>query len=123
MSTLGQLRGDVADLVADATSLKAFDYLPARLAVPCAVVMPGAPYLVGGELYGSYDITFTIELIMGTAANSVTQSGLDTQIENTIKALKGDGYSLVSVSQPYAMEANNATYLAVTIQTTTTYRP
>lgn len=123
MSTLGTLRGDIADIVGEATTITAFPYLPARITPPCAVVLPGSPYLEDGDVYKSYNARFTIDLVMGTAANEVTSAGLDDQVETTIMALTENGYSLESVQAPYAMEMNNATYLATTITISTNYRP
>ena len=123
MSTLGVTRADIAGIIEDATSVKGFAYLPERLVPPCAVVMPGATYIEDGDTFGSFTARYTVDLVMGTAANSVTASGLDDQIENALIALVNEGYSVESVSQPYAMEANNAAYLAATLQVTTKIRP
>jgi hypothetical protein len=123
MSAIGVARADIAALVEEATSVRGFAYLPERLVPPCAVVMPGATYIESGDTFGSFTARYTVDLVMGNAANSVSSSGLDDQLENAIIALVNEGYSIEQVSQPYAMEVNNAAYLSATIQVTTKIRP
>lgn len=115
MSKLNEQRASLATLIRTSTGLTTHDYNPARLNVPSAVVMPGTPYVTDGDVFGSINANYSIELIMGTAANSVTASGLDDQIENALVGLINAGYSVENVSQPYAVDINNGTYLAATI--------
>lgn len=123
MSAIGVARGDIADTVETATTLRAYVYAPERLQPPCAVVMPSPTYIEDGDTFGSFTASFSVDLVMGTAANAVTTSGLDAQIENALIGLVNAGYTVEQVSQPYAMEANNATYLAATLTVKTTIRP
>lgn len=123
MSALGVVRGDIADVVETATTLRAFVYAPERLVPPCAVVMPSPTYIEDGDTFGSFTARFSVDLIMGNAANAVTTAGLDDQLENALVGLTNAGYSVETVSQPYAMEANNATYLAATLTVKTIIRP
>lgn len=123
MSALGDLRNATANVVKNATSIPAFPYAPNRFVVPSAIIMPGAPYLESGLTFGTLTAKFTIELVMGTAANQVTSSGLDDQIENSVVALIEDGYNIESVSSPYALEANGQQYLAATITVNKSLRP
>lgn len=120
MSTLGVLRGNVADLIEEATTLTAYSYNPERLIPPCAVVMPAGSYVESGNTFGSFLFRFTVDLVMSAAANKVVAAGLDNQIENAIVALVNAGYSVESVGQPYQLEANNGAYLAATLTVTTT---
>lgn len=123
MSVIATTRGDIADTVETATTIRAFTYPPERIQPPCAVVMPGSPYIEDGDTFGSFTARYTIDLIMGTAANSITTNGLDAQIENALVGLTNAGYSIETISQPYSMDANNATYLAATITVKTNIRP
>jgi len=123
MSALGDLRQDVADVVATATSLPVSTFAPGRLIVPSAVVMPGSPYLDAGVTFGTLTAHFQVEVIMGTAANEVTASGLDTQLENALVGLINAGYSIEQTSSPYALEANGQQYLAATITVNNSLRP
>ena len=123
MTALGQLREDVANVISTATSIPAFPYAPGRFVVPSAIVMPGSPYLESGLTFGTFTARFNIELVMGTAANQVTTSGLDDQIDNSLIALLGEGYGIESVSTPYAIEANGQQYLAATIIVNKSLRP
>jgi hypothetical protein len=77
--------------------------------------MPGTPYVTDGDVFGSINVSYTVDLIMGTAANSVTAQGLDDQIENALVALINAGYGVDNVSAPYAVDINNGTYLAATL--------
>lgn len=123
MSALGDMRQDVADVVNAATSIKSFVFAPARLIVPSAVVMPGSPYVESGSTFGTLTANFSVELIMGTAANQVVAAGLDDQIENAIVGLVNAGYSIENASTPYALEANGQQYLAATISVNNSIRP
>jgi len=123
MSTLGVMRANVADVASTATSIPGYPYAPGRLIVPSIVVMPGSPYMENGMQYGAFTARFSVELIMGTAANQVTSSGLDDQIENALTGFLDSGYLIESVSAPYALEANGQQYLAATIIVTNQLRP
>lgn len=123
MSALGAMRENVADVASTATSIPGYPYAPGRFIVPSIVVMPGSPYLESGMQYGAFTARFQVELIMGTAANQVTTSGLDDQIENTLNGFLDSGYLIESVSTPYAIEANGQQYLASTITVTNQLRP
>ena len=123
MTTIGEMRQDVADVVKVATSIPSFAFFPGRLIVPSAVVMPGSPYVESGLTFGSLLVRFQVELIMGTANNEVTTSGLDTQLQEAIVGFINADYSVENVSAPYALEANGQQYLAATITVTNTIRP
>lgn len=123
MSAIGDMRQAVADVVNTATSIPAFPYAPGRFVVPSAIVMPGSPYVESGNTFGTVLARFQVELVMGTAANQVSSSGLDDQIENALVAFINAGYSVDQVSAPYALEANGQQYLAATISINNTLRP
>jgi len=123
MRTRGVMRANVADVASTATSIPGYPYAPGRLIVPSIVVMPGSPYMENGMQYGAFTARFSVELIMGTAANQVTSSGLDDQIENALTGFLDSGYLIESVSAPYALEANGQQYLAATIIVTNQLRP
>lgn len=123
MSKISELRTTVAGIVASATSLTTHEFLPGRVAVPCAIVMPGAPYVTDGNTFGSFDVQLTVDLIMGQAANSVSSAGLDDQIENALIALVNAGLSVANVSQPFSIEINNGSYLAATLTILETINP
>jgi hypothetical protein len=85
--------------------------------------MPGSPYIADGDVFGSFIATFTVDLVMGQAANKVVANGLDEQIEDALVALCNAGYSVESVGQPYSMDINNASYLAATLTVTANINP
>lgn len=115
MSSIGDARAAIALVVKNATGLKTYDGLQARTNVPCAIVMPGSPYVVDGDVFGTFRVSYTVDLVMGSAANSVTQDGLDAQLETALIALVNAGYSVESIGQPYALDLNNGTYLTATL--------
>lgn len=123
MSAIGDMRQAIADVISTATTIPAFPYAPGRFIVPSAIVMPGSPFIESGNTFGTVLGRFQVELVMGTAANQVSSSGLDDQIENALVALINAGYSVEQVSAPYALEANGQQYLAATVSVTNTLRP
>lgn len=123
MSALGDMRQDVANVVTASTSLPGYAFFPGRLIVPSAVVMPGSPYLESGSTFGTLTARFTVEVVMGTANNEVTASGLDDQVTDAVVGFINAGYSVESVSAPYALEANAQQYLASTITVNHSLRP
>jgi len=56
---------------------------------------------------------------MQTSANDKVTEELDAKIEDIIVELVNAGYSVLGVSTPYALEANNTQYLSVSITCST----
>lgn len=117
---LEQLREATATLIAEATGWKKHATLPARLTPPAVIITPGAPYVEPGNTFGTVQVRLVASLVYKTAANEVTSDKLDAAIIDALVAIINEGYSFESVSQPYALEANNGQQLAADITFTIT---
>jgi hypothetical protein len=95
-----------------------FAYVPSRITPPLAIITNGSPYLQSGDTFGTFAARWDVTLVIPTGANDVTTEALDTLIDDVVVLLVNNKYGVDTVSASYAMEANNATYLAVTVSTT-----
>lgn len=92
-----------------------YPYLPPRITPPVAVITPGSPYLAPGDTFGTFLVRLQIDLVTPTSANETATEGLDTLIDDVVVELVNNGYSVDTVSTPYAMETGGATYLAASV--------
>lgn len=116
MSALTDEKNVLAGLLTDV--VPTFAYVPARITPPVAIITSGSPYLQAGDTFGSFLVRWSIDLVMPTQAAEMSSEGLDTLIDDVVVLLVNNKYGVDNVSAPYAMETNNATYLAVTVSTT-----
>jgi len=105
----------IATVLKDA-GLTAFPYLPERITPPLAVVQAGSPFLSQGGSFGEFKSRWDITLVTPTGANDVSTEKLYDLLEDSIVALVNSKYSVEEVSKPYALAANNATYVAVDLK-------
>lgn len=112
MSTLKDLRGELADTVAGITT---YDHVPGRVNLPCAVVVPGAPYITPGETFGEKLVRFGLVLLTHPAINGDETDALDELIESTQHALDAAGWRVEQVQQPNNTDLNGADILATEI--------
>lgn len=97
-----------------AAGIKVLEYVPERIVPPIVIMTADTPYLVGQSIDREYDVQLQLVCIAATATNKNSTEALDAQIESVLNALPA--YTLFkSVGQPYAMQANNAEYLAANI--------
>lgn len=122
MSVLGNKREAIAATLAADIGVTGFNYIPARIVPPCVMVAQGSPYVESGDVYGTFKTRFSIDVVSATAANDVTTEALDLMIEDALVSLVNQGINIENVAQPYALNTNNATYLAATITINTTER-
>lgn len=120
MSVLATVQGALADALGDALACKSFDYIPERLIAPCAIVVPGSPWVTSGNVFGSFLVTFDVDVVVQTAANTTKTKDLTDRIEEAIVTLVNEGYSVIDVAQPSVLEANGAPYMSTTLQVSTT---
>jgi hypothetical protein len=102
-------------LALTALGLKVSSYIPERVVPPVVIIGPGAPYLTPTLLdRGEWVMNLELMVVGPTAVNVKATESLDQAIE---KILNGNpGYSqIVNVGQPYALQTNNAEYLAANI--------
>jgi len=96
-----------------------YPYISARPIPPCITINSASPYVENGNTFGSFRLNFSLELSMPTSANDKVTAELDAKVEDVIVLLVNAGYSVLGVSAPYALEANNTQYLSVSITCST----
>lgn len=114
MSTLHDLRQGILNAVGT-VSATTFDHVPARLAPPAIIVLPGSPYMEPGDVYGSYLVRHSISVVMPNGTNEKITEDVDDLLESVVKALAEARVSIDTVSTFYVYESNAASYLAVDI--------
>lgn len=119
MSVLATVQGDLADALGEALACKSFDYIPERLIAPCVIVVPGSPWVTSGNVFGTFAVTFDVDVVVQTAANTTKTKDLTDRVEEAIVTLVNDGYSVNEIAQPSVYESNGAQYMSATIQVTT----
>lgn len=118
MSVLGDVRGIIADALKAETTATVSEFVPGRLVPPLMIITPNSPYIESGDTFGSFKTHFSIEVVSPTASNDTNTEALDVLIEDALVSIVNAGILLESVSRPYSLEANNATYLAASISVT-----
>lgn len=122
MSVLGTLRQDIADVLAEDTDFPTLSFIPGRIVPPLYIVSQGSPYITSGNTFGTFEATFSVEVISATASNDTNTEAIDTMIEEALVSLVNQGLSVTSATQPYQLDTNNAQYLASTIAVTKTVK-
>jgi len=101
-------------LALTALGLKVSSYIPERVVPPTVIISPGSPYLTPVTVDGEYLMNLELMVISATAVNVKSTELLDLAIETILNG--NPGYAHVSsVGQPYALQTNNAEYLAANI--------
>lgn len=113
---LKQLRTELADTI---TGLTVYDHVPARAQLPCAFVLPGAPYIEQGQTFGSRLVRFGVLLLAHPSLNQNETDQLDRQIEQAQHDLDAAGWTVESVQQPTIRELNGQDVLATEINVAT----
>jgi hypothetical protein len=81
---------------------------------PTVIIGPGSPYLTPVTVDGEYLMNLELMVISATAVNVKSTELLDLAIETILNG--NPGYAHVSsVGQPYALQTNNAEFLAANI--------
>lgn len=111
-NAITQVRIDLAEDLTTA-GFKASDHIPKRIVPPVAIISARSPYLEAGRTYVEWSVNLVVTLIAATAENSIATNALDQLIEDALNVL-----DVSEVGQPYMLTANNATYLAVDLNTT-----
>lgn len=120
MSVLATVQGDLADALGEALACKSFDYIPERLIAPCVIVVPGSPWVTSGATFGTFAVSFDVDIVVQTAANTTRTKDLTDRVEEAIVTLVNDGYGVNDIAQPSVYESNGSQYMSATIQVTTT---
>lgn len=117
MATLIELREDLADVIATATGLPAVANLPERPVPPIALISGASPYVTydNAATWGELVVQLRVDLVMSVGTNKVEADTLDTIIQDALTGAIEAGWLVNEVSAPYQLVANNAPYLAVTL--------
>jgi hypothetical protein len=101
-------------LALSALGLRVSSFIPERIVPPIVVITPGSPYLSPVTLNGEWLMNLEVMVIAAPAVNSKASELLDKALE---KILNGnpDYAHIVTVSQPYALQTNNAEFLAANL--------
>jgi hypothetical protein len=104
-----ELKLDLAD-----AGLTVQDYVPERIVPPIVILTADTPYMTGVSVKAEFDLHLQLVCVAANAVNKKATEALDQLIEDVVKALPP--YCLFkTVSQPYALQANNAEYLAANV--------
>jgi hypothetical protein len=108
---LKQLRGEIADAV---TGITTYDHVPERPSLPCAFVLPGSPYIEGGETFGENYVRFELVVLTHPTLNSQETDDLDRRILQFRRELHEAGWRTETVSQPRIEDAANGAEVLAT---------
>jgi hypothetical protein len=101
-------------LALTALGLKVSSFIPERVVPPTVVLSPGSPYLEPVLLDNDWLMRLELMVIAAHAVNAKASELLDLAIETILNG--NPSYVRIgSVSQPYALQTNNAEYLAANI--------
>lgn len=121
MATLIELRESLAEVIADATGITAVANMPERPVPPIALISGASPYVSydPAATWGELVVQLRVDLVMSVGTNKVETDELDEVIESAITGAITAGWLVNEVSAPYQLTANNAAYLAVTMNCAT----
>lgn len=102
-------------LALTALGLKVSSFIPERVVPPTVILSPGSPYLEPVLLDRSeYLMRLDVMVIAAHAVNVKATELLDLAVETILNG--NPAYAIISsVGQPYALQTNNAEYLATNI--------
>ncbi|AXC38248.1 minor tail protein [Microbacterium phage PoRanda] len=116
MSTLGDLRRELADDVAGSpVELTTYDHVPARVQLPAAFVMAGAPYVEADQTFGSSIVRFGVVLLTQPSMNADETDQLDERIESVQRRLLSAGWLVERIERPEIQDLNGAEVLATAL--------
>lgn len=116
MSVLGDLRRELADDVAGSpVELTTYDHVPARVQLPAAFVMAGAPYVEADQTFGSSIVRFGVVLLTQPSMNADETDQLDERIETVQRRLLSAGWLVERIERPEIQDLNGAEVLATAL--------
>lgn len=98
----------------DAAGINVQDFVPERIVPPIVIINSASPYIEASSLANEYNMNLELVCIAATATNKQATEKLDEAIANVLTALPRYA-RLIRVNEPYEMQTNNASYLAVNI--------
>lgn len=121
MSALTETREEFAALVADATGLRKYAFVPEKVTESAVIVVPESPYLTPGPTFGKVTVRFAAVLALLIRDNETTTNRLDTAVENAYIAVLNSGWTVDDISDPVTATfggENGPRFLTVTITAT-----
>jgi hypothetical protein len=101
-------------LALTALGLKVSSFIPERIVPPTVVMSPGNPYLEPVLLDNDYLMRLELMVIAAHAVNAKASEMLDLALETILNG--NPAYVRIgSVGQPYALQTNNAEFLAANV--------
>lgn len=101
-------------LALTALGLKVSAYIPERIVPPVVVISPGSPYLSPVTVDGEWLMNLEVMVIAAPAVNVKASELLDKALETILNG--NPAYArIISVTQPYALQTNNAEFLAANL--------
>lgn len=105
-----------ADLAA--AEIKAVEYIGETITPPCAVVVPGQPYLVwptraNGIPFGRVQVNVDVLLLVAPEAAQTAASRIDRLIEDALGAL--DEHDVVSAARPGVVTLRGAKFVGASL--------
>lgn len=101
-------------LALTALGLRVSSFIPERVVPPMVIITPGSPYLTPITLENDFMMALEVMVIAAPAVNSKASELLDKALE-TILNNNPDYVRIINVGQPYALQTNNAEFLAANL--------
>lgn len=97
--------------------IKVSAYIPERVVPPVVIMSPGSPYLEPVTVGDGWTMRFDLMVVVATAVNVKATEMLEKALEALI--LANPDYAIItSIGQPYALQTNNAEFLAANVAVT-----
>lgn len=113
-----QFRADVAADLAE-LGITTYDFIPESMVAPAAVITPGSPYVVPGQVLAEVEVTLNVRVYSGAGTNEAVTQALDELIVNVLNALRS--YGTPSVGQPGIDRSYQQPYLVADITISSNY--
>jgi hypothetical protein len=98
----------------DTAGIIVLEYVPERIVPPIVIINSASPYLTPNTLGNEYILGLELVCVASTATNKQATEKLDEAIADVLNAMPR--YARVTrVNEPYEMQTNNASYLAVNV--------
>lgn len=101
-------------LALSALGLKVSSYIPERVVPPVVIIGPGSPYLTATNVDNGWIMNLELMVVASVAVNVKSTELLDLAIETILNGNPGYAH-IQSVGQPYALQTNNAEFLAANV--------
>jgi hypothetical protein len=94
--------------------IEVVSFIPERVVPPVVIINAGSTYLEPESLHNGYTMFLDLTLVAAQAVNEEATIQLDALIEQVLQNIPNFA-SVKQVAKPFILQANNAEYLATTI--------